>query len=236
MKFALRLLLCSVFTGLVVSCSTTSEPTAVNPRTLDKSSPQYENPFDPVSHAHFVAGKDYPSTYGTYYNHDLLNKKGPKKQKVVISLDEQRGRYYIDNAVAIDFPLSTGVSKYPTPTGHFKIIEKKPDHTSNLYGRMYDAEGKCIDGDAKSSDPVPEGGKFAGSPMPYWMRLTGNGVGMHVGKVGRRPLSHGCIRLQKAVAKDLYARLPMKTSVTIQRAPEEILEVPVKPVTPVKKG
>lgn len=229
MKLTTRLLLYSLCAGFLASCST-SKPAAVNPRTLDKSSPQYVNPFDAASYAHFVAGKDYPSTYGTYYNHDLLAQKGVKKQKVVISLDEQRGRYYIDNTVAMDFPVSTGVSKYPTPAGHYKIIEKKPDHSSNLYGKMYDAEGKCIDTDAKSSDLIPEGGKFVGSPMPYWMRLTGNGVGMHIGKVGRRPLSHGCIRLQKPVAKDLYSRLPMKTPVTIQHAPEELLEVPIKAI------
>ena len=44
----------------------------------------------------------------------------------------------------------------------------------------YDAEGKCINYNAESTDPVPEGGRFDGSPMPYWQRLTNAGLGLHL--------------------------------------------------------
>lgn len=228
MNFRLHVLLPAAGALLLAACSA-PQATLVNPREVDKKAPEYVNPFPASSHAHFVAGKDYPQTYATYSNPELVNLAGSKKQKVVICLQEQRGRYYVNDQVAMDFPVSTGVRSYPTPAGNYKIIGKKPDHVSNMYGKMYDAEGKMINGDAKSSDPVPEGGKFVGSPMPNWMRLTGDGVGMHIGKVGRSPRSHGCIRLQKATAQSLYAKLPVGTPVTIRQAPEELESVLVMP-------
>lgn len=216
----------------MIACTGTPRQELVNPRMVDKKSPEYVNPFAVNTYEHFVASKEYPTTMATYSNSELVNLKGPKKQKVIICIQEQRGRYYVNDQVAIDFPVSTGVKSYPTKTGEYKITEKKPDHSSNLYGRMYDAEGKCIDGDANSDDPVPEGGKFVGSPMPYWMRMTGAGLGMHVGRVARRPLSHGCIRLQKPTAKTIYERVKVGTPVSVRQTPEEMEAIPV---TPIKK-
>ncbi len=230
MNYSLQFAALAVAGALLTACSPTAGPQAVNVRSVDKTQAKYENPFQPNTYAHFIAGKDYPSTYGTYANNELLELKDPKKQRVVICLDEQRGRYYVNDEVAMDFPVSTGVKSYPTKTGDYTIIGKKTDHVSNLYGKMYDADNKLVNGDANSTDEVPEGGRFTGSPMPYWMRLTNAGLGMHVGKVGRRPLSHGCIRLQKATAEKLYARLPVGTPVKVQHTPEEYKAVPVKDI------
>jgi hypothetical protein len=62
---------------------------------------------------------------------------------------------------------------------------------------------------------VPEGGRFAGAKMPYWMRITPTGVGMHVGYVPGRPASHGCIRLKKDVAVELFKILAIGSPVTV---------------------
>jgi len=48
-------------------------------------------------------------------------------------------------------------------------------------------------------DEVPEGGEFLGASMAHWMRLTGDGIGMHKGYVPTYPASHGCIRTPGAV-------------------------------------
>ncbi|UQT46502.1 L,D-transpeptidase family protein [Akkermansia muciniphila] len=103
-------------------------------------------------------------------------------------------------------------------------MSKKEDHTSNLYGKMYDAEGKCINYNAESTDPIPEGGRFDGSPMPYWQRLTNAGLGLHVGKVRRHPVSHGCVRLPRNVAEILYRQTSIGTPVTIQKTPLPVPE------------
>ena len=169
------------------SHSGTGHAALPDPRAVDKSVPEYKNPFHPSTYAHFVARKDYRKTYDVYKDDTLLNRQPKKSRKIFVCLDEQRGQYLVDGLVAMDFPLSSGVKAYPTKTGDYAVISKKEDHTSNLYGKMYDAEGKCINYNAESTDPIPEGGRFDGSPMPYWQRLTNAGLGLHVGKVRRHP-------------------------------------------------
>ena len=222
--FAAIPLLCMGWIGCVPK-----KPILPDPHTVDKTVKDYKNPFSAETFAHFVARKDYPATYDIFKRPDLLNIKKPESQKVVICLDQQRGRYYVNNQVAMDFPTSTGVKKFPTRTGDYSIISKKPDHHSNLYGRMYDAEGKLVNGDAESSDPIPEGGKFVPSPMPYWHRLTNAGLGMHVGKVRRTPQSHGCIRLHKETAQTLFSKTSVGTKVKIVQSPEPVLEKDKQP-------
>jgi hypothetical protein len=142
--------------------------------------------------------------------------KGPLSMR--ISVDTQRATLYRGSTPVAWTTVATGVWKYPTPAGKFRISEKTPDKNSNLYGKIYNKNGKCVNSDAKlGRDPIPEGGKFEGSRLRYWMRLTGDGVGMHVGPIpspGRRA-SHGCVRLPSALAARMYARLPSGTPVTI---------------------
>lgn len=174
-------------------------------------------PNPPTKYEKFLQGDTkYPAT-GAYYEDAELIKKATPSSPIYICLSQQRGRLYVDNQVAADWPVSTGVSSRRTPTGSFKIIFKRPDHVSATYGKIYNAEGKCIVRDADSRrDAVPEGGKFVGSAMPYWMRMTKDGVGMHSGKVipGKR-LSHGCIRMPYTVAKKLYGITAIGTPVTV---------------------
>lgn len=222
-----------VFPAFVVgltSCS--SQAPLPEPHTLDTSVPKYKNPFEPTTYAHFVAQPDYKKSYKVYRDEALIQRQPKKSQSIYVCLDDQRGQYVVDGLVAMDFPLSSGVKAFPTKIGDYKVIQKKEDHASNLYGKMYDAEGKCIDTDAEITDPVPEGGKFVGSPMPYWQRLTYAGLGLHVGKVRRKPVSHGCIRLTRDVAKTLYEQTTMGTRVKIR---DEFLPVSEKQKRPSRK-
>ena len=152
----------------------------------------------------------------TYRHTDLLTKATAENSTVEISLKEQRGLLLVDGGVAMDFPVATGKASHPTPKGAYKIIEKKEDHKSSLYGRIVSSEGQTVVSDADSRDhSVPQGGRFVGAPMPYWMRLTPTGVGMHVGYVPGRPASHGCIRLKRDVAVQLFDILDLQTPVAI---------------------
>lgn len=155
----------------------------------------------------------------TYRHADLLSKADARNSAVEISLDEQRGLLLVDGAVAMDFPVATGKASHPTPKGTYKILEKKEDHHSSLYGRIVAADGETVVSDADTrSDAVPQGGSFVGASMPYWMRLTPTGVGMHVGYVPGRPASHGCIRLKKDVAVELFGLLEVGSPVTVDAA------------------
>lgn len=154
----------------------------------------------------------------TYRNTELLAKAGSARSSAVeISLREQRGLLLVDGAIAMDFPVATGRSSHPTPKGSYKIIDKKKDYSSNLYGRIVSGTGETLVSDADTrEDAVPPGASFVGSRMPYWMRITPTGVGMHVGYVPGRPASHGCIRLKKDTAVELFAILEKGSPVTVE--------------------
>ncbi|HIX18991.1 MAG TPA: L,D-transpeptidase family protein [Candidatus Akkermansia intestinigallinarum] len=166
----------------------------------------------------------YPKTMEYYENSELL-KKATAQSPIYICLDQQRGRLYVDGQVAADWPVSTGVEGHLTPTGKYKVRFKQESYRSGRYGKIYDQEGKIVNGNADIlNDEVPEGGKFVGSSMPYWQRLTADGVGMHTGRVvaGKR-LSHGCIRTPNYMARKLYGITKTGiTSVSITQAPEAI--------------
>jgi lipoprotein-anchoring transpeptidase ErfK/SrfK len=135
-----------------------------------------------------------------------------------IDTTEQKIYVYKDNQQVGWSYVASGISSFPTPTGDFKILEKIVDKKSNLYGKAYTSEGKLTNSDFKvGRDSVPEGGRVDFAPMKYFMRLTGDGVGMHIGSIPRpgRPASHGCIRLPSAFAPKLFARTAIGTPVAI---------------------
>lgn len=153
----------------------------------------------------------------TYRNEELLTGATAQNTAVEIALREQRGILLVDGAVAMDFPVATGKASHPTPKGSYKILEKKEKHASNLYGRIVSGSGSTLVSDADTRDHgVPAGGRFVGAPMPYWMRMTTTGVGMHVGNVpGHRTASHGCIRLKKDTAMQLFSILDVGSPVKV---------------------
>lgn len=205
----LLLPLCSAVLMLVLSSCSSTDSAAVSHMTTD-----YDL---------FVAKGGYPVTPETYLDENLL-KKANSSSPIYICLGHQRGRLYVGDQVAADWPVSTGIPGRDTPTGKFRITFKEPNHSSGRYGKIYNAEGGCVNGNADiMSDAVPSGGKFVGAPMPYWMRLTSDGVGMHTGKVsaGRR-LSHGCIRTPNAMAARLYGITAVGTPVTISHDIESV--------------
>ncbi len=156
----------------------------------------------------------------TYRNKELLATANPENVSVEISLSEQRGFLLVNGAMAMDFPVATGKKSHPTPEGSFTVRAKQRDYSSNLYGKIFDATGVVVVTDADTrTDLVPEGGKFVGASMPCWMRLTDTGVGMHVGYVPGHPASHGCIRLKRDNASELFELVKVGTPVVIATNP-----------------
>lgn len=176
-----------------------------------------------TAHEKFILKGTYPVTMDIFRDEALMKQTTRSNARIYICLDQQRGRLYVNDQVAADWPVSTGVVGRETPTGSYRISQKEKHYASNRYGKMYNAEGRCINRDADAfTQPVPEGGKFVGSPMPNWMRLTSCGVGMHTGKVraGMR-LSHGCIRTPDSMAEQLFELAPRGTRVVVTQATEE---------------
>ena len=119
--------------------------------------------------------------------------------------------------------VATGKEGHGTAAGSYKITEKIVDKYSNIYGWFEDEFGNVTDGDAKASQKVPKGMVYVPAPMPYWMRLTSYGVGMHGGVIPEpgQPASHGCIRLPKEFVPALFDSVNVGTPVTITNAPSQ---------------
>jgi hypothetical protein len=138
--------------------------------------------------------------------------------RMIVNVDVQRAVLYNNNDIVGWTYFASGIPSFPTPTGDFKILEKIKDKVSNLYGKGFDKNGKLVNSDFKQGrDLLPEGGQFQAAKMPYFMRLTGDGVGMHIGPIPRpgRRASHGCIRLPSKMAPILFEHTVVGTSVTV---------------------
>lgn len=96
---------------------------------------------------------------------------------VFVSIPRQEAVVYRNGIRIGRAAVSTGREGHSTPTGTFQILQKDIDHHSKTYGN---------------------------APMPYMERLTWDGVALHAGFNPGHPDSHGCIRLPKEFAKNLY--------------------------------
>ena len=55
--------------------------------------------------------------------------------------------------------------------------------------------------------------------MSYMLRLTYDGIAMHLGVVGKYPLSHGCIRMKSGFAQKLWTWAEIGTTVEVAGYP-----------------
>ncbi len=151
-------------------------PTPVTPPAVDTppvDPPKKKGPVDSLKPGQFVWEKRES------YNNPL---------RLVAVLDIQR-LYVFDGDDLVGFAtISTGKKGKETPTGAFKILQKKIYHESNIY---------------------------ANAPMPFMQRLTWDGIALHAGHNPGYPASHGCIRLPKPFAQALYDATQMDGEVVI---------------------
>ena len=149
-------------------------------------------------------------------NQSVLNQATPDNVHVRVSLPRQRAYLMVGEEVAADSPISSGRAGHSTPTGHFSVLEKDPDHRSSIYGDFVDSSGRTVrSGISAKIDSAPSGTHYVGAPMRWFMRLTGEGVGMHVGILPGYPASHGCIRMSPDGAKLFYDHVKIGTPVTV---------------------
>jgi lipoprotein-anchoring transpeptidase ErfK/SrfK len=149
-------------------------------------------------------------------NQSLLKQITPDAVHVVVSLPKQRAYLMTGEQIVIDSPISSGKRGHSSPTGHFSVLEKDPNHHSSLYGDFVDGYGRIVRaGVSAKIDAAPSGTRFAGATMKWFMRLTDEGVGMHVGILPGYPASHGCIRMPVDGAKLFYDHVKVGTPVEV---------------------
>lgn len=199
---------------LLASCANKPDTsTAAKPGEGEK----FKNPYPEGTYDHFKAEPKYPKTHDVWRNEELLSQTNSSNSSILIDLKTQRGMLRKDGEIVMDYPICSGIKSRPTPTGTFKVLEKIVDKSSNRYGKIVNAEGSVVNGDADAfNDPIPEGGKFVGAPMKYWMRLTWDGVGHHIGPIRRYPASHACVRGPSKVMPLVYSKMKVGSTVTIE--------------------
>jgi LysM repeat protein len=109
-----------------------------------------------------------------------------------VDISSQTLRAYQGNTAVRSMVVSTGIARYPTPTGRFRILSKYPSVT--MSGPGYYLPG------------VPHTMFFYGGYAihgTYWHNNFGT------------PMSHGCINLTRADAAWLYGWSPVGTLVVI---------------------
>ena len=199
----LRMLLCAVLlTGLVSSIS--AQFRLFGPR--QKPTPQ------PMRQASAYISRQQPLKV----NQSLLRQATPDNVHVIVSLPKQRAYLMIGEQIVADSPISSGKAGHSTPSGHFSVLEKDPDHRSSIYGDFVDSSGRVVRaGISAKIDSAPSGTHYVGASMRWFMRLTGEGVGMHVGILPGYPASHGCVRMSSDGAKLFYDNVKIGTPVNV---------------------
>jgi lipoprotein-anchoring transpeptidase ErfK/SrfK len=146
----------------------------------------------------------------------LLEQLTPENAHVRVSLSKQRAYLMLGDEVAIDSPISSGKRARPTPQGNFHVLEKDLDHRSSVYGDFVDSSGRVVRaGISAKIDSAPSGTHYVGAPMKWFMRLTDEGVGMHVGILPGYAASHGCIRMPSQAAELFYSHVKVGTPVVV---------------------
>ena len=141
---------------------------------------------------------------------------------IVVRLDEQKAYFYRGKNLVGWTYVASGKPSHPTPPGEYRVMERTTEKVSNLYGVLVDAKGDVLMSDFNTSkNTMPEGAVFKPAKMPYYVRLSNDGVGLHAGKIPKpgATASHGCVRLPNYMAKKFFENVRVGTPVTILSAP-----------------
>lgn len=143
----------------------------------------------------------------------------PEETSVIVSLWDQKA-WLLNGAgeAVLEADVATGVVGKETPEGVFPVLERLESKRSNRYGRIVNKETRevVIEKSWEHKGPLPEGTEYEGIAMPYWMRLTWDGVGMHVGKFPKRTrCSFGCIRVFERAQPLIFEKTQLGTKVEI---------------------
>lgn len=179
---------------------------------MRSATPQQMKPPQPMKKATELIHRQEPINVSPR----LLEKTTPDNSRLRVSLSKQRAYLLMGDEVVIDSPISSGKRAGMTPSGSFHVLEKDPDHHSSVYGDFKDSAGRTVRAGVSSRiDSAPSGTHFVGASMKWFMRLTDEGVGMHVGILPGYPASHGCIRMPSAAAEMFYNHVKVGTPVVV---------------------
>ena len=142
-----------------------------------------------------------------------------EETKVKISLWDQKAWLLNGEGKAIlETDVSTGVPGKETPEGVFPVLERIEEKRSNRYGKYVNKVTRevVVEKAWEHQGTPPKGTEYEGIAMPYWMRLTWYGIGMHIGKFNKRArASFGCVRVVDKAQEKIYRKTVKGTEVEI---------------------
>ncbi len=131
----------------------------------------------------------------------------------VINLPELLLYHFMNGAYQRRYSLAVGKPSWPTPTGSFKIVEKRRNPTWNVPDSIQE---EMEEQGLEVLEKVPPGPK---NPLgQYFMATSASGVGIHA---TNRPwsvgyyVSHGCMRMLPQEIEKLFPQVPIGTPVKI---------------------
>lgn len=132
---------------------------------------------------------------------------------LLINLAELNLYYFKDGAYQRRFALAAGKPSWPTPTGNYKIIDKRKNPTWNV---PLSIQEEMEEEGLEVVEKVPPGPK---NPLgKFFMLTSAEGVGIHA---TNRPwsvgyyASHGCIRMLPDEIEKLFPEIPIGMPVKI---------------------
>lgn len=121
-------------------------------------------------------------------------------KSIIVDLSEQKMRTYERGELVKEYWISSGTSKYPTPTGEFEVWRKREKaRMSWFYGPN--------NPDNYDLEDVPHAISFYGPYNihgAYWHNNFGT------------PMSHGCVNMSLPDAEEVFAFTDMGTTVVVQ--------------------
>ncbi len=169
-------------------------------------------PLPPMRKASELISKQPPITI----NKGIYDSLSPDNAHVVVSLSKQRAYLLSGDQVAIDTP------DFLRQTGRHdadrQVFGDGKGQGSSLQRLRRFRRSLRTHGSRRHQrriDSAPSGTHYVGAPMKWFMRLTGEGVGMHVGILPGYPASHGCIRMPSQSAEMFYNRVKVGTPVVV---------------------
>jgi lipoprotein-anchoring transpeptidase ErfK/SrfK len=143
--------------------------------------------------------------------------KNPRAVHVKVSLSRQMVYVMEGDRPLLITPATVGAAKTATPQGEFRVATKEKHKRANSHGWAYKGNAAR----RVSSDRIPAGWNFIGTPMPYWVEFR-NHYGFHMGWVKPYAASHGCIRLHENIAPKFFQLVSLGTPISIQqKLPED---------------
>jgi L,D-transpeptidase ErfK/SrfK len=146
------------------------------------------------------------------------------KNGLVINLPELLMYHFKDGVYLRRYSLAIGKPSWPTPTGNYKIIEKRRNPVWNVPESIQE---EMEDEGLEVVEKVPPGPK---NPLgKFFMGTSAEGVGIHA---TNRPwsvgyfVSHGCIRMLPEEISQLFPQIALGTPVKIIYRPVKVALTP----------